>query len=344
MTLDEILAKLSSQKIKMAQIDPFSYCNAKCWFCPVRYTPNPKEAIRHMPIEVFEKVIADLDYEKKNNGVVASDFHFIYTAHYNEILLYKHFEAMIQVLKKYNIKTYVLTNGIPLTPEKTDIIKQNTDTVVGICLNVPAFEKEIWSKRSGMSANLFDRLITNIKYAEEQLKEFTDKKMLSLQINSATNNSFWEKGGWLTKGEAFPEDLNLDPVTGELATQLKLCKELFPAINVYPMPSLIDRAGLLDTANVISNKIAIDKRLKKQSEKITGCGNGREVGGRPFGWLHVNARGDAFLCCNDYNFDYVFGNLETNSLKDIWVTEQHAKIIEKSFNEICINCASSLWN
>ena len=206
MTLEEILNKLSTQKIKMAQIDPFSYCNAKCWFCPVRYTPNPKEAIKHMEPELFEKIISDLVQEKREDGLVASDFHFIYTAHYNEVLLYKHFEEMVKILKKYNIKTYVLTNGVPLTPEKTDIIKANTDTVVGICLNVPAFEREIWSKRSGMSGTLFDRLINNIKYAEEQLDALTSKKMLSLQINSATNNSFWEKGGWLTKGENFPQD------------------------------------------------------------------------------------------------------------------------------------------
>jgi MoaA/NifB/PqqE/SkfB family radical SAM enzyme len=344
MTIEEITNKLSTQKIKMAQIDPFSYCNAKCWFCPVRYTPNPKEAIRHMPLEVFEKVIADIDSEKKNNGVVDPEFNFIYTAHYNEILLYKYFEEMIEVLRKYNIKTYVLTNGIPLTPEKTDIIKKNLDIIVGICLNVPAFEKEIWSKRSGMSINLFDKLISNIKYAEEQLHSLAKNNMLSLQINSATSNSFWEKGGWLTKEENFPQDLDLNPTTGELATQLQICKQLFPSINIYPMPSLIDRAGLLDTAKIISNKTAITNRLKKQSQLVTGCGNGREVGGRPFGWLHVNARGDAFLCCNDYNFDYVFGNLESNSLKEIWVTEQHAKIIQKSFQEICVNCASSTWN
>ncbi len=228
--------------------------------------------------------------------------------------------------------------------QKTDIIKKNLDIIVGICLNVPAFEKEIWSKRSGMSINLFDKLISNIKYAEEQLHSLAKNNMLSLQINSATSNSFWEKGGWLTKEENFPQDLDLNPTTGELATQLQICKQLFPSINIYPMPSLIDRAGLLDTAKIISNKTAITNRLKKQSQLVTGCGNGREVGGRPFGWLHVNARGDAFLCCNDYNFDYVFGNLESNSLKEIWVTEQHAKIIQKSFQEICVNCASSTWN
>lgn len=290
---------------------------------------------------VFERVIANLCAEK--GRLVSPNFHFIYTAHYNEVLLYRYFEQMIDILRRYRIKTYVLSNGIPLTPEKTDLIAQNQDVIVGVCLNIPAFERELWSKRSGMNVTLFDRLISNLRYAEEKLSSLAATKMLSIQINGANSNSFWSRGGWLTKGEQFPPDMDLHPESGELATQDKLCREMFPTINVYPVPSLIDRAGLLDTAGVISNKMAIDKRLKEDKHEIVGCGNGIEVGGRPFGWLHVNARADAFLCCNDYSFDYTFGNLEKDTLRDIWVTEKHAAIIQKSFNEICVNCASSLW-
>jgi len=339
-----ILQKLMTTKIKMAQIDPFSFCNAKCWFCPVKYKSNPKETIKHMSPDVFEKIISEMCQERDQKGIVAPDFHFIYTAHYNEILLYKYFENMCEILRKYKIKTYVLTNGIPLTREKTDLIKKYTDVVVGICLNVPAFEEDIWSKRSGMSASLFSRLIDNIKYAENQLVELTNNKRLSLQINSATNNSFVDKGGWLTKGENFPQDLDLNINTGELASQHKLCKEMFPNINVYPMPSLIDRAGILDKFNVISNKNAIEKKLKKSGDRVIGCGNGREVGGRPFGWIHVNANADLFLCCNDYDFEHCFGNLEKNKLNEVWITDKHVDVIHKSFNTICTNCASSLWN
>lgn len=289
---------------------------------------------------IFEKIIAELCSER-NGGLVAPEFHFIYTAHYNEILLYRHFEQMVQTLRKYGIKTYVLTNGVPLTPERTDIIAANQDVIVGICMNVPAFERDIWAKRSGMNGSLFDKLISNIEYAQNKLDLLASSKMVSIQINGAVHNSFWDRGGWLTKEGLFPSDMDLDVDSGELATQFALAQKMFPKLNVYPMPSLIDRAGLLK--NVISNKVAIDHRLKGSAISVVGCGNGCEVGGRPFGWLHVNARGDAFLCCNDYNFDYTFGNLEIQSLRDIWVTDRHASIIEKSFKEICINCASSVW-
>lgn len=343
MTRAEISTKLATQKIVLAQIDPFSFCNAGCWFCPVRYTPNPREAVKHMPPELLEKVIADLRAEKCEGGLVAPEFHFIYTAHYNEVLLYRHFEAMVDIFRRYGMKTYVLSNGIPLSRQRTDFIRQNTDVVVGLCLNVPAFERDLWSRRSGMKADSFDRLIDNIGYAESQLADLAKTQMFTVQINGATEFTFHDRGGWVTKGANFPADMNLDRAKGELATQTRLCSELFPTLNVTPMPSPIDRAGYLADAGVISNQVAIDERLKGDATKVVGCGNGREVGGRPFGWLHVNAGGDTFLCCNDYAFAHVFGNLTAHSLRDVWLTERHAEVIEKAFDGICRRCASSIW-
>lgn len=339
--------KLSSHKISMMQLDPFSFCNAGCWFCPVKYKPNPVEAKKHMPVELLEKIISNLNEERiKPDGLVDKNFHFVYTAHYNEVLLYKYFKEMVQIFKRYGIKTYVLTNGLPLTPEKTDIIADNLDTVVGICMNVPAFEKETWSKRSGMDGRQFDRLVSNIKYAENKLVALTkdNRKQLSIQINGADDRSFYEQGGYLEKGKNFPSDMDLNPSTGELARQVELCRQMFPSINIYPVNSLIDRAGILGELGVISNKRAIDNKIKRSPDDVVvGCGNGIEVGGRPVGWLHVNALGDAFLCCNDYDFDYKFGSFATQTLRDFWLTEARAAIIDKSYKEICVNCASAKW-
>ena len=54
-----ILNKLCHHKINSVQIDPFSYCNSRCWFCPVCYIPNPKHAVKQMPIELFRKIIVN---------------------------------------------------------------------------------------------------------------------------------------------------------------------------------------------------------------------------------------------------------------------------------------------
>jgi radical SAM protein with 4Fe4S-binding SPASM domain len=95
----------------------------------------------------------------------------------------------------------------------------------------------------------------------------------------------------------------------------------------------------------MSNKWAIETHMMKddKNRKVIGCGNGREVGGRPVGWLHVNAAGDAFLCCNDYNFKFKFGNFKTQELRDFWGKEEHQKKINEAYDTICRDCASAVF-
>ena len=253
-------------------------------------------------IELLEKIIKNLiDEREKPDGLVHKNFGGFYTAHYNEILLYPHFEELLQICQKYRLCFMVLSNGVPLTPEKIDLIIKYKGVVNGICLNIPAFEPEVWSLRSGINIKQFDKLISNINYAMEQLPDMVKNKSFSIQVNGSNNNSFSDKGGWLDKGPEFPVDMDLDPITGELATQTNKARELFPGLQIFDVPSLIDRAGLLD--HIMTNKEAIKRNLQRgdETKKVIGCGNGREVGGRPVGWIHVNAAGKVFLCCNDYD-------------------------------------------
>jgi MoaA/NifB/PqqE/SkfB family radical SAM enzyme len=331
-------------KITNLQIDPYGVCNAKCWYCPVKYKGNPTEGKAVMSPELFEKIIKNLiDERERPDGLVSKSFNGFYTAHYNEVLLYPHFEEILKICRKYKLVTMVLSNGIPLTPEKVDILKEYQDCLSGICLNTPAFDAETWSKRSGINIKQFDKLISNIKYAVEQLPEMVQRKAFSIQINGVHELSFGNKGGWLEKGEQFPSDIDLNVQSGELVQQEKKARELFPGVNIFTVPYLIDRAGLLD--EVITNGPAIQRNLMKNNEgkKVIGCGNGREVGGRPIGWVHVNANGDAFLCCNDYDFDFKFGNLQTQELRDFWGNEEHIQKIKQSYETICRSCASAVF-
>ena len=63
----------------------------------------------------------------------------------------------------------VLSNGIPLTPAKVDLIVKYKGVVNGICLNIPAFEPEVWSLRSGINIKQFDKLI--VSYANSILSQ-----------------------------------------------------------------------------------------------------------------------------------------------------------------------------
>lgn len=339
-----IKEQFQKYKIHQLQLDPFGVCNAKCWFCPVKYKGNPKIGKEVMSPELLRKIIDNLIEERdKEDGLVNKGFGGFYTAHYNEILLYPHFEELLKICKEYSLCFIVLSNGVPLTPKKIDLIVEYGGVVNGICLNVPAFEANTWSKRSGIDITKFDTLMSNIQYAIDSLPKMVTNKSFSIQINGSNNNSFIDRGGWLDKGVNFPTDIDLDPENGELETQYRLAKNLFSSVQIFKVASLIDRAGLLD--DVITNKNAIKKNLQKndESKKVIGCGNGREVGGRPIGWIHVNASGKAFLCCNDYDMEIQFGDFKTQKLRDFWVSDLHISKIEESYSTICRNCASAIF-
>lgn len=303
-------------QIRYAQIDPNGLCNAGCWFCPIAYFGNPKEAVNQMTPDEFSNIIDQIQQNK--GGIVSHQFNGIYTSHYNEALLYKHFEEMLQILRENKFGMMVLTNGTPLTPEKTDIINEYSDVVWGICINAPIWEnEELFSKRTGMKPNLFHKLYDNVKYAHDNLK---NKRLLSVQINGHN------KASGALKGEKFP-DIEED----ELERQWNKAKEYFPNANVFQQPHLIDRVGLID--EYISSSPFI-----QPEKKVIGC-----QGKRDTEWLHINAQSELFLCCNDFHMEYKYGNLKDNTLEELWMTDTHKQLIEKAANEICKNCTSAIY-
>ena len=325
-------------KIRNLQIDPNGLCNAKCWFCPVKYERNPVETISNMPFELFEKIIENIIEEReKPDGVVHPSFNGFYTSHYNEALLYPHFEDILKLCRKHRLVTMVLSNGLSLTPERTDMLSNYQDVLSGICLNTPAFEEETWAKRAGRNKSKFKNIIRNIDYAYEKLPNMIAGNSFSIQINGVHDKSFTENGGWMEKGPNFPADLD----DFELDRQYDIAKARWPKMNIFKSPYLVDRAGLID--DVMSNQTSILKWLNPEEaeKKVIGCNHGFEHGGRPYGWLHVNPLGKAFLCCNDYHMEYVFGDFNEEKLSDFWLSEKHHKTVEKAYNEICRNCASA---
>jgi MoaA/NifB/PqqE/SkfB family radical SAM enzyme len=335
----EIFGKLSTIKISDAQIDPFGFCNAKCWFCPVRYQKNPLYAAKHMPVDLMDKILGNIASEKTSpNGFVASDFRHFYTAHYNEILLYKHLKEMLELARHYGFMTMILSNGTNLTEEKVEILSQFKDVISGINLNIPAFEEKLWMDRSGVVSTAFDELVNGIRLTMNKFPEFVSSGAFSIGVNIPTQDSLYEAGGWMKLGENAPQ-IDLSP-TGEQFQQVQIARSLFPGLNIYPVSSLIDRASFLAKEKVIDNSEAII-RYRGATEKVVDCSNG--INGRIYGWLHVNAVGETFICCNDYNFDYVFGSFKENNLREIWFSEKHEEVIKNALGSICVNCASAVW-
>lgn len=324
LSLDQVFKR---HKIQKLQLDPYGVCNAKCWFCPVSYKKTPEKSKQIMSPTLLKKILNNLIYERDRvDGLVDKKFGMIYTSHYNEILLYPHFEELLKLCRELKLCIVVLSNGIPLTKDKVDLISEYKDVVNKVCLNIPAFEAETWSKRSGINIKQFDKLISNINYAQSKIKS----RILSIIINGVNTNSLIN----IEQKEDFPIDMDLDNTSGELAIQKKLANQLFPNIPIAINSNLLDRAGSI--SNVMVNKDILNK-------PIVGCNNDGNIGGRPVGWLHINASGESFLCCNDYEMDITFGDFNNQELRDFWGSEYHQSKIKELYKTVCSRCSEAYY-
>jgi radical SAM protein with 4Fe4S-binding SPASM domain len=336
-TKEEIRNSLEKFKIKSVQFDLNGFCNSKCWFCPVKYEPQPLR--QNMPIKDVEKILDNIILEK--GKMVDDSFHHIFTAHYNEIVLYPYFEDYLRMLEERNLYTSVLTNGVSLTPKVSDIISKYKNTVVGIHFNIPAIEKDEWSRQTGFHVNLHEKLILNIRYLIDH-SELSNNK-LSLVINGFKSNSFYGSGGWVEKLDNFPTFPN--SVLGE---QELLFKEYFPEMRILPNEHIVDRDGIMEKHNIYSLSKAVNDYNKKSLP--LGCRNGSssfkegELTGRIYGWLHINSLGELFLCCQDYEQNTKFGNILETSIRDVWFSDKHVDVIHNELNNgMCINCNYTEW-
>lgn len=323
--------KILSSKIKRIQLDPFGYCNAKCWFCPVKYTEQPEYTRVHMSIELIEKIFNDLITEKnRNDGIVDSSFNLFLTAHYNEVLLYKDFDKLLELARKYHLTTFVLSNGVALSKSKIDLIAEYKDVVTHIGLNIPAFEKSLWAKRSGFTEDHFERLISNLEYASDKLSYLNG----SFQIHvNGVERSIDIPGSALIRGQEFDATMDLDPQTGEHETQFRLAMKLFPKIH-------ITKSGLMDRAGHLTHIFSNQEWLKATTvgKKVIGC---RNWGDRISDWIHINSLGETFLCCNDYNFEYKYGDFRTQNAREVWGSDLHISTIERALEGICTKCIAA---
>lgn len=348
MNIDLIIREaFNKHKISQMQLDPNGHCNAGCWFCPVSVKGNPKHTKKPMPVSLLRRIIENIIEEReREDGLVSKNFGGFYTSHYNETLLYPYIEDFFKILREYKLMTMILSNGTTLTPNKTRLIKEYQDVINGVNLNIPALSNdELWAKRAGMKVGMYPNLIRNINYFASEMPHWVQNGVFSIGMNGINNSSLFGSGGWLETGDKFPQDIDMDTETGENAREVIMAKQMFPQIkNIYGMPHLIDRAGLMD--GIIDNKKAINAYLKnnKPSAKVVGCGNGIEVGGRPIGWIHINSIGQAFLCCNDYDMEIVVGDLSTQRLRDFWGKEEHVQKVKQSYEGICTVCASAKFS
>jgi hypothetical protein len=310
---EEILANLRNAPISVGQIDLNGLCNAKCWFCPVKYKDNPEEFATQTTPDQLRQIFKNL----RSSLLFPKNVGFLYTSHYNEVLLHKNFEEMMDIFREYGFTTMILSNGTPLTPAKIDYIVKNQDVITGINLNIPAIAKDEWAIKAGMNDSVHKVLVRNLQYLNDNYKGAT------VQVNSL-----------VIQGRGGPNAVYTD--AHDCARIEREFQTLFPNIKVNTNYYLSDRAGEL-----VKQQVMIPM-MSKATGKIIGCSHSTNPGGRIYSWVHINAKGELFLCCDDYDMKYRYGSLLEKPFDELWASEEHVDQILRSQNEICRTCSAAI--
>lgn len=316
--------------IKHINIDPNGVCNAKCWFCPVAYLGNPKENRGTMSLEVMEDILKQIDdgrgdFVDPNIEIINNPIHF------NEILLYPYFKEMLDLHRKYNIKMYLFSNGLNLTREKTDLVKEYCDVITDVLLNVPSIEREQWSSFTGFNPKLFDKLLDNLHYANDVLGKIFVGEQFMIFVNGISPEAKVENGGWMEVLENAPVYSDFDHM--KIVAKMQ---NLFPNIIVSLRNNLSDRTNALSELKVISNQKAISA---KQKGVVIGCGFKY-----PDEHLYISATGNVYLCCADFNYETVYENIKNKTIKEIWNSKERQSAIKKAYSSTCTTCLRAVWS
>jgi hypothetical protein len=238
---------------------------------------------------------------------------------------------MLALHRKYNIKMYLFSNGVNLTPNKSDLINDYRDVVTDIILNVPSIEREQWSRFTGFNPKIFDKLIANLQYANDTLYQTFSGKKLMILVNGISPEAKFENGGWMEVLENAP--FYSDEEHKKIVNTMR---SMFPNIMVSLRNNLSDRTNILSDLKVISNQKAIETQ---QHGKVIGCGfNYTEEE------LFISATGNVYLCCADFNYETVYENINNRTIKDIWNSQERKNAIQKAYEGVCKECFRAVWD
>jgi len=92
--------------------------------------------------------------------------------------------------------------------------------------------------------------------------------------------------------------------------------------------------------------LEVGRKAMQRVGRLAGC---ELIGSRPLQHLHITATGNCILCCQDYDENYVVGNLHRQSVREVLASEEMAKMrrwaygVEDSPDDfICRSCTFAI--
>lgn len=288
---------------RVVRIEPSSLCNLKCIHCPTGNV-NMKRGL--MNEKTFSNILASIKDNLEYIKVVVM-------YHGGEPLLNKNFFSMVSEINKLGIPFIkTVSNGMLLTDEISKQICESALNQIEFSLDGTSPEENDFIRKNSN----FYKVAANIKKLL-QLKEIT-KSEINIIISTT---QFIKKDQNIDNAEDLIPEIP-DYLKQEFADEIKENKISFKAFYAMKWPKLPTNTQLFE-------EIALVKENKNYCDQL-------------FNMIIVRANGDIVPCCYDLTSAVVLGNINDNSLKDIWNNKLSKNFRENIYNykfpPLCLNC------
>lgn len=280
-------------------------CPMKCTMCVRTYKMTRPQGF--MKMAVFTKIIDEII--QINPPFIHGEGFWLH--HFGESLLHPDFDEMITYCSTRGVKVGLSLNPVMLTENiSTRLIKANPNLLF---FAMDGHDDESFQKIRGIP-KAFNKSKENI-LRFLKLKEIykSNVKVVISMINFPENEQSINKMYLYWKQQKGIDDVHLKPFTDWNGDAIEV------------------------TAKIESSKLSANDLVQK-TNRLVKCH-------MPWQMMSITWDGDVVPCCYDYDKKYVLGNVNNNTLLEIWNGDK-MKHLRRAFssniveNELCKNCRS----
>jgi len=299
------------------EISPAGHCNHRCIFCSEDFMGYRK---RYLDTKVLKEQLEQMGHLGVKSVMYAGE---------GEPFLHKNLADLIVHTKQSGIDVAITTNGVLMKPDISNRILEFTEWIKVSC---NAGTPETYSKIHQTKPGDFDRVIANMEYAVNARKARGYKCTLGLQILLLPENN-----NEVERLAKTARDIGLDYLVVKPYTHhAKNAHEYEIEYNRYL--HLADRLENINTDHFTT--IFRIRAMQKWDYKQR---NYERCLALPF-WSYIDAGGNVWGCSAHLQDDrFVYGNINSQSFKDIWEGDKRLQSLrwvdaELDINSCKLNC------
>lgn len=287
------------------EVSPYGGCNHRCTFCGVDYMGYKSIKI---DLEIYKTRIAEMAELGVKSVMFAGE---------GEPFLHKSLPLMVEATKRSGIDVGITTNFVPVNEESITLTLQNASWIK-VSLN--AGDSLSYSKIHRTKEADFDKVLGNLSLAVKIRSKIHSSCTIGAQMLLLPQNHH----SVFTLAEKL-QNIGVDYLVIKPYSQHLFSKTReYENLNYKNFLSLRNKLMVFNTDNFsVVFRLETMKKIDEDKPPYEKCYS------TPYFWGYISSNGDVYGCsCYLGQENFAYGNINSQSFKEIWESERRRKNTE----------------